>query len=1594
MNVKKKTSKAIIFVVLLALIFSSVGFGGRGCQVAYAGEGTLNNSITLSLQSGGFIVPKQKVTVSSNLAEMYGYNDKVSSSSAVSTLDVLVKAHELAMGITGEPTSDNIDTINNMLKLSSDGFISTVMGTDTSLFGFTVNGSVPNDGTKGSYGYNGYAINQASVSENDDVEFFIYQDTSALDNYAWFENNSKRVNQLKLLTDTDVTLRLKGYCIGWYGLSVTPSPTDKTVPIEDAQIVMVNKNTGTTTNCTGKLTDENGVVSLKFSTPGTYIISAVADEYDSPLIMPWMEINVIDPSSNIPSDIPTSDVPAMVTITDANTTYVTKQALDIGWFDIRPFMTSGEADYALSNKILTANALIEAVYYKLYGQDPSREDLDVTADSTTAQAIKAQLNIYNGSWGLSTGTVFGNDKLLMSAINNSFGDSGIGGDQVSSGDDIVFYSYDEEYAYFDLLNVSTSTQSYSGVTYPIVNVKLKVEQKTYPNIVTAVSGAGIYLAGNSYKYGTTDDNGIANAEFWGAGISTGTTSGAFLITAEANGVIHPYLRIEYMLDHGAVTVTKISQEVLPDTSLSSFMVNAYGTAMDVSAYASNNRNYDVDQNISAITLSAITADSNAVIGLVAVSGAGIHSYNLPNATGGAVSIPIDLGLNQVSFTVTNGSAQETHTLIVNRNTEAIDNISAAKRIINGIADYSGYADSVYDYNWIMGKKGAGKTVGEAQKNAFLTQVINGAESLNVGAAAKTAMALTALNIDATKVPVKNSNAILNLVSQVYNYTGNTIPLISYVPYMLMLEDLGTYEIPANAKWNRAKLIQYVLDNYSTSSGWSTANGIDSAAMMIPALAPYYKHAEDINGYNGVSQASCAAIKVKVDETVQMFKTLQQSDGSFGNNANTTAVVIAALASLGIDADGTDFTKEESAKSALGAIFSYETSDHKMGFTSTEYSEFASKDALAALASYLKYYANGLKNGDGCIYRFNESVTPYTSWPDADLLTSIKVTPPTRTTYSSDTKETNYSVDTTGMIVKGMLNGDASKTISIPVNECTVSTIDCSKTGTQTVTVSYQGYTATFMVKVSDGTVIKEDTVSVLIKSDKKTVASSNSVVIQKGKTTAMDVLKTVLDEENKNYVIKSNYYVSEIDGLGEFDKGVNSGWLYSVNGVTPPTTAANEYTLQPSDSVVWYYTLDYTKDPSSSSWVKPIEAVKSGESSVTVTTEVTAKLDSDGKATAQISTNQITDAMTKVMEAIKSAQKEVKSEIKIKVNADSNAKTVEAVIPKAGMTALNKVNIVTLNTPLGDISFPADAINTIAKEANGDVKIMVSKRSASAMNDLSDNLKNQLKDRPVFDLSVSSGNNQIANFLSNVEVSVPYTAANDEDPKEIIVYYIKDNQQVEIMKNCRYDASSKEVKFVTKHFSQYAIGYNNIGFTDTEKHWANSDICYLAARDVIKGKQEKIFEPNSQITRAEFVQILANLWGEDLSKYTDSKFIDVPDKAWYSKSIAWAVENGIAGGTGKDMFSPNANITRQDMSVMISKYAANMTKEALQSTNSEVKFADEQNISGYAKDAVTAMQKAGIINGVKNTLGSYSFNPRANATRAEAATMIANYINN
>lgn len=169
-----------------------------------------------------------------------------------------------------------------------------------------------------------------------------------------------------------------------------------------------------------------------------------------------------------------------------------------------------------------------------------------------------------------------------------------------------------------------------------------------------------------------------------------------------------------------------------------------------------------------------------------------------------------------------------------------------------------------------------------------------------------------------------------------------------------------------------------------------------------------------------------------------------------------------------------------------------------------------------------------------------------------------------------------------------------------------------------------------------------------------------------------------------------------------------------------------------------------------------------------------------------------------------------------------------------------------------------------------------------------------------------------------------------------------------------------------------------VAFADCENHWAKDDIAYMYSKGYVNGTSETTFAPDSDITRAEFAAMAVRILGLDSSEYS-GVFADVKAGQWYANVVEAAYKAGIVLGSD-GYFRPDDRITREEMAVMLMR-AYRLAREYTNKTESD--FADKDNISDWAKEAVSSACELGLINGMSDG----SFAPKNNATRAQAAVV-------
>lgn len=178
-------------------------------------------------------------------------------------------------------------------------------------------------------------------------------------------------------------------------------------------------------------------------------------------------------------------------------------------------------------------------------------------------------------------------------------------------------------------------------------------------------------------------------------------------------------------------------------------------------------------------------------------------------------------------------------------------------------------------------------------------------------------------------------------------------------------------------------------------------------------------------------------------------------------------------------------------------------------------------------------------------------------------------------------------------------------------------------------------------------------------------------------------------------------------------------------------------------------------------------------------------------------------------------------------------------------------------------------------------------------------------------------------------------------------------------------------------------------FTDLDADaWYHEGVDYALTNGLMNGVGGGRFEPDGQLTRAQLVTVLYRAAGEPDTGKQVNPFTDVADDAWYTKAVIWAANNGIVNGVAKNVFAPDASITREQIATMLYRYAgAEAAKEDKLSA-----FPDAAKTSDWAKEALNWAVASGLINGVADANGTASLEPQATATRAQIATILMRWL--
>ncbi|MFD2331154.1 S-layer homology domain-containing protein [Cohnella sp. GCM10020058] len=206
----------------------------------------------------------------------------------------------------------------------------------------------------------------------------------------------------------------------------------------------------------------------------------------------------------------------------------------------------------------------------------------------------------------------------------------------------------------------------------------------------------------------------------------------------------------------------------------------------------------------------------------------------------------------------------------------------------------------------------------------------------------------------------------DLVAAVYNHAKLTLQGANGPIFALLALDSGGYDVPADAAWTRAKLVDWLLALQNADGSFPLAAGeagnADITAMALAALAPYSAAAVDTDGEadaSGIGGTRSATAAAAIDRAVAFLSSVQLSDGGFklerDENSETAAQVVIGLTAAGRDPAGSAFVK--SGGGLLDALLAYRTTEGGFAHTPGGASDaIATEQAMLALVAYDHYAA--------------------------------------------------------------------------------------------------------------------------------------------------------------------------------------------------------------------------------------------------------------------------------------------------------------------------------------------------------------------------------------------------------------------------------------------------------------------------------------------------------------------------------------------------------------------------------------------------------------------------------------------------------------
>ena len=530
---------------------------------------------------------------------------------------------------------------------------------------------------------------------------------------------------------------------------------------------------------------------------------------------------------------------------------------------------------------------------------------------------------------------------------------------------------------------------------------------------------------------------------------------------------------------------------------------------------------------------------------------------------------------------------------------------------------------------------------------------------------------------------------------------------------------------------------------------------------------------------------------------------------------------------------------------------------------------------------------------------------------------------------------------------------------VDVKDWTSSDYDETKGGTYTFTATVPVQTKEGVVKVTEA-----GTVSVTVKTKPNEISGEKTVTVNVPEGYTAETVANALPE---NLTYTSGTLTDTVDvtwtAINDDDLGKADSATFTVNGTVNDESDNHIFKFN-SKAVKATVTVRNSVE-SNKAW----ELGNTGEynaGTVKVYLPTTAKKDGVVIATLYKADGTTLAGATATVTLTSDYNADTYNSVDLTFDKSFNA---------AGINANDKytVKVTVAGTPL----VYKDAENKDADSVQGTVYPTTSRRPSTGGGSTTPEVKS-------YNVSVKADNNGKAT-VNKTKATAGETVAVNVEPnegykvKEITVKDVN-GKSIDVDQKTRtfeMPAGAVTVTVTFEEGTEEPTPDDKGKFKDVpDSFWAAADIYTLREAGIIDGKTADEFDPEGQVTRAEFTKMIVKMFGVE-AKDTKVEFADCGEDDWFTPFVAAAVEAGYVKGYSDTEFAPDKVISREEACAILGRAYA-------KAANSELSFTDKDSIDEYAQPYVALLVEMGFINGYEDG----TFRAQNHITRAEAAKII------